>query len=152
VTATGRPGDAGAGGAPPGLHRLLDRVRTRYRRLDAAAAAAAVADGAVLVDIRPDVLRARDGEVPGAVVIERNALEWRLAPSDDGRRSEEPFAGRTVIVLCADGGASSLAVASLQALGLSGATDVVGGFAAWRDAGLPVTAAHRARVLPFAAV
>ena len=131
---------------------LLARARARYRRMDARAAAAARADGALLVDIRPEAERAREGTVPGAVVIERNALEWRLAPSGTHRIPELNQADRPVIILCAEGDASSLAVASLLDLGLSRATDVVGGFRAWKDAGLPVRAVPRQTVLTFAAV
>jgi rhodanese-related sulfurtransferase len=139
-------------GPPLDLAGLLDRVRAGYRRIEPAAAADALAAGALLVDIRPDVERTRDGRVPGAIVIERTALEWRLAPSSEQRIPQLQGADQTVIVLSADGDASTLAAASLRALGLSGATDLVGGFAAWRQAGLPVAAIHRDTALPFAAV
>jgi rhodanese-related sulfurtransferase len=145
---TGRVGD----GPPPDLAGLLDRVRAGYRRLEPAPAADAVAAGALLIDIRPDAERSRDGRVPGAIVIERTALEWRLAPSSEQRIPQLQRADQTVIVLSAEGDASTLAAASLRALGLSGATDVVGGFTAWRRAGLPVAAVHRDTALPFAAV
>jgi rhodanese-related sulfurtransferase len=96
------------------------------------------AAGAVLVDIRPAAQRAMEGEVPGAVVIERNVLEWRLDPHSDARLPVADHALR-VLVLCSEGYTSSLAAASLQDLGIRRATDVVGGFAAWRAAGLPTT-------------
>jgi len=94
--------------------------------------------GAVLVDTRPEFQRRADGEVPGAVVIERNHLEWRLDPHSQGRIPEATDRDITWIVLCDEGYSSSLAAASLQDLGMRNATDVVGGFQAWRRAGLPV--------------
>jgi rhodanese-related sulfurtransferase len=134
------------------LDRTLERVRARYRRLDARAAARAMADGALLVDIRPESERAREGVVPGALCVERNVLEWRLAPSSAHRIPELRGTDQTVIIVCSEGYASSLAAASLQDLGLTGATDLVGGFRAWKDAGLPVNAVPRRTVLTVAAV
>jgi rhodanese-related sulfurtransferase len=90
------------------------------------------------VDIRPAAQRAAFGEIPGAVVIERNVLEWRLDPRSDARL---PFAGDyglRVIVTCQEGYTSSLAAVALHDLGLQEATDLAGGFAAWKAAGLPV--------------
>jgi rhodanese-related sulfurtransferase len=127
---------------PPGslgINDLLAAARARLRRLDPAAVAAAMAAGAVLVDIRPAAQRAEHGEIPGAIVIERNVLEWRLDPRSDARL---PFADRydlEVIVTCQEGYTSSLAAAALQDLGLHRATDLDGGYAAWRAAGLPTT-------------
>ncbi|MEU4423668.1 rhodanese-like domain-containing protein [Actinoplanes sp. NPDC024001] len=132
--------------APPGsrgIAEILADARTRLRRLGPAETAAAMRDGAVLVDIRPAAQRAEFGEIPGAVVIERNVLEWRLDPRSDARL---PFAGDyalPVIVTCQEGYTSSLAAAALQELGLHRATDLAGGFAAWRDAGLPTTGGTR---------
>ena len=151
MTADGLAGQV-TDGPPPDLAGLLDRVRAGYRRLEPVVAADALASGALLIDIRPDAERSRDGRVPGAIVIERTALEWRLAPSSEQRIPQLQRADQTVIVLSAEGDASTLAAASLRALGLAGATDVVGGFAAWRQAGLPVAAIHRDTALPFAAV
>lgn len=127
---------------PPGsvgVDDLLAAARARLHRLDPPAVAAAVAAGAILVDIRPAAQRAEHGEIPDAVVIERNVLEWRLDPRSDARL---PFAGRydlEVIVTCQEGYTSSLAAAALQDLGLHRTTDLAGGYAAWRAAGLPTT-------------
>jgi rhodanese-related sulfurtransferase len=118
---------------------LLAAARSRLHRLSAEDAAAAMEGGALLVDTRPEAQRRRDGEIPGAVVIERNVLEWRLDPTSDARIPEAD-AEREVIVVCSEGYSSSLAAATLQDLGLRRATDVIGGFQAWRDAGLPVRA------------
>jgi rhodanese-related sulfurtransferase len=119
---------------------MLAASRARLRRLRPAEAAAAAAAGrARLVDIRPHFQRQADGEIPGAIVIERVHLEWRLDPTSTGRIPEAADHDIDWIVICDEGYSSSLAAASLQALGLSRATDVVGGFRAWRRAGLPVT-------------
>ena len=124
-----------------GIDELLEREREQLDRLSPEEAAAAVAEsGAVLVDIRYAALRDRDGTVPGALVVERNELEWRLDPQCDYRLPEATGHDLQVIVVCNEGYASSLAARSLQALGLSRATDLIGGFQAWAAAGLPVTA------------
>jgi len=117
---------------------LLARERRSLQRLDPPAALAAMRAGALLVDIRPVEQRSRDGGVPGAVVIDRNVLEWRLDPTSPHRIAAAGDPDRQVIVLCNEGYSSSLAAATLQRLGLAGATDVAGGFEAWRAAGLPV--------------
>jgi rhodanese-related sulfurtransferase len=120
-----------------GIDDILAEARARLRRLDPEAAHLAYRDGAVLVDIRPAAQRAATGEIPGALVVERNVLEWRFDPRSTARL---PVAGRydlRVVVFCQEGYTSSLAAAALQDLGLFRATDVVGGFAAWRVAGLP---------------
>jgi len=120
---------------------LVDEARGAYHRVSARAAYQAVLHGrAVLVDIRPEAQRRAEGEVHpdlGPVVIERNVLEWRLDPRSPARL---PWVheGTRVVVLCQEGYASSLAAASLARLGLADATDVDGGLAAWRAAGLPV--------------
>ena len=125
---------------PPGsvgIDEILARARTRLRRLDPHAVRAAMGLGALLIDIRPAAQRAEHGEIPGAVIIERNVLEWRLDPRSDARL---PFAGSydlEVVVTCQEGYTSSLAAAALQDLGLHRATDLAGGFAAWQAAGLP---------------
>jgi rhodanese-related sulfurtransferase len=90
----------------------------------------------VLVDIRPAAQRAEHGEIPGALIIERNVLEWRLDPRSDARLSFTRY-DLAVIVTCQEGYTSSLAAAALQDLGLSRATDLDGGFKAWQEAGLP---------------
>jgi rhodanese-related sulfurtransferase len=117
----------------------LAAVRTRLHRLEPAQAAAAVRAGALLVDTRYGALRDRDGTIPGAVIVERNELEWRLDPGGDHRVAEAVSHDLTVIVFCNEGFASSLAAAALHDLGLHRATDLIGGFHAWRAAGLPVT-------------
>jgi rhodanese-related sulfurtransferase len=111
------------------VDELLDEARARMGpRLSPTEAEAARAAGALLVDIRGDEQRRADGEVPGAVVIPRNVLEWRV----------ERLGDRPVVLLCNEGYQSSLAAAALCELGCEGATDVVGGFQAWRAEGLPV--------------
>ena len=120
------------------LARLLDRARSRLPRLRPRQAARAVDAGAVLIDIRPEYQRRADGDVPGAIVIERNHLEWRLHPASPGRIPEAADAHVRWIVMCDESFASSLAAATLKTIGLHRATDVVGGFQAWRAAGLPV--------------
>nr|WP_202535042.1 rhodanese-like domain-containing protein [Streptomyces sp. SID4923] len=123
---------------PRGIDELLERVRAGYERLGPQEARAAAAEGALLVDIRYAALRERDGLIPGALVIERNELEWRLDPRGSHRVPEAVDHGLRVVVICNEGYASSLAAESLHRLGLYRATDLVGGFQAWREAGLPV--------------
>lgn len=115
---------------------VLEEARTRLRRLTPHEARDAVAAGAVLVDIRPERQRAAEGEIPGALIVERNVLEWRFDPASAARL---PIADHDlqVIVVCSEGYTSSLAAASLQDLGVHRATDLAGGFLAWRAAGLP---------------
>ncbi len=115
------------------IDEVLAEARSRLHRLTPEEADAAVRErGAVVVDIRPEAQRRAEGELPLALVIERNVLEWRLDPSSD---ASLPIASHDleVVVLCQEGYTSSLAAASLQDLGIHRATDVVGGFAAWRD-------------------
>ena len=120
------------------LDSLLTRARSQIERVRPRAASAAIDAGAMLVDIRPEFQRRADGEVPGAIVIERNHLEWRLHPSSAGRIAEACDLDTRWIVICDEGYSSLLAAASLRAIGLGAATDVVGGFRAWRAARLPV--------------
>ncbi|MEU5314584.1 rhodanese-like domain-containing protein [Streptomyces sp. NPDC021562] len=125
---------------PTGIDELLERVRTGYRRVGAQEAHdAARAGEALLVDIRYAALRERDGLIPGALVIERNELEWRLDPQGSHKVPEATGHGLRIVVICNEGYASSLAAASLHQLGLHRATDLIGGFQAWKAAGLPVT-------------
>jgi rhodanese-related sulfurtransferase len=119
------------------VDELLTRARSRLIRLEPEQAAEARTRGALLVDIRPEAQRAREGGIPGAIVIERNVLEWRLDPTSPWRIPEADGYGREVVVFCSEGYTSSLAAASLQDLGLNRATDLVGGFLAWAEAGLP---------------
>jgi rhodanese-related sulfurtransferase len=120
------------------LDHYLAAARSSLVLLEPADAYAATQRGALLVDIRPEFQRRRDGEVPAAIIVERNHLEWRLHPDSPARIPEATSADVEWIVLCDQGYASSLAAAVLQALGLRRATDVVGGFQAWRAAGLPL--------------
>jgi len=123
-----------------GIDELLEQERAHLRRLTPhQAAAAAAEEGALLVDIRYAALRERDGTVPGALIVERNELEWRLDPACDHRLPEATGHDLPIVVICNEGYASSLAARSLQALGLQRATDLIGGFQAWAAAGLPVT-------------
>ncbi|GAA1889166.1 rhodanese-like domain-containing protein [Williamsia serinedens] len=121
--------------APRTIDDVLDDARSRLQRLAAEDLAAEVADGAVVVDIRPAAQRAVEGEVPGALVIERNVLEWRADPSSDARIPEAVDHDVRWIVVCQQGYTSSLAAAALQDLGLHRATDVIGGQEALRDIG-----------------
>jgi rhodanese-related sulfurtransferase len=125
--------------APEGarsIDELLTGARARLVRLGPHETRRALGRGAVLVDIRPAAQRAEHGEIPGAIVIERNVLEWRLDPRSDARLSFTRY-DLEVIVTCQEGYTSSLAAAALQDLGLLRATDLAGGFRAWRAAGLP---------------
>lgn len=129
---------AGSPAGFDGVEELLAAARAGLDRLEVSRAVAAVGEGARLVDIRPAWQRARDGEIAGAVVVERNHLEWRLHPASPVRL---PWAGpgQRWIVVCAEGYTSSLAAASLCSIGVD-ATDLVGGVRAWREAGLPLVA------------
>ncbi|WP_371801407.1 rhodanese-like domain-containing protein [Streptomyces sp. NBC_01732] len=130
---------AGAGsGIGIGIDELLEQVRAGYVRVGPQETSAAAADGALLVDIRYAELRERDGLIPGALVVERNELEWRLDPRGSHRAPQAVSHDLRIVVICNEGYASSLAVASLRQLGLHRATDLIGGFQAWRAAGLPV--------------
>ncbi|WP_017583001.1 rhodanese-like domain-containing protein [Nocardiopsis valliformis] len=120
------------------IERVLNSKRARLERLTPTEALSAQNEGALLVDTRPIVNRAAEGEIPGALVIDRNVLEWRLDPTSPDRVPEADSANRHIVLFCNEGYASSLAAVQLQELGLSRATDLVGGFRAWRAAGLPV--------------
>jgi len=132
--------DAAIRAVPPTIDHLLARARSGLHRLDPASAFRAVRGGAILIDTRPEWQRRAGGEIPGAVVIERNHLEWRCDPACAGRVPEAVGHDMAWVVCCDEGYSSSLAAASLQALGLRKATDLIGGFQAWRAAGLPVAA------------
>jgi rhodanese-related sulfurtransferase len=120
---------------------LLAAARSRFRRVTAAEVSSALADGALVIDTRPIEQRVAGGEIPNAVVVARNVLEWRLDPSGEQRIPELRDANQPVIVVCQQGYASSLAAASLLDIGLTRATDLDGGFEAWIAAGLPVVPA-----------
>ncbi len=118
---------------------LLSEARRRLKRYDPSEAHAAQQRGAYLVDIRPAAQRAEEGEIPGALIVERNVLEWRFDPLSPSRLPDAARYDAEVVVFCSEGYTSSLAAASLKDMGLSRATDVDGGFQAWKRAGLPVT-------------
>jgi rhodanese-related sulfurtransferase len=121
------------------IHELLDAARSGLERLSPAQARQAMRSGAALIDIRSDTQVARDGTIAGALIIARNVLEWRLDPDSGHSHPQAPGLTNHVILLCDEGYQSSLAAATLQQLGFTRATDVDGGFQAWRQAGLPVT-------------
>lgn len=111
---------------------MLERARLRIApRARAEEIDTAIAEGALVVDTRPSELRLRDGHIPGAVVVERNVLEWRLDPTSPHRLPKLDDKDRRVIVFCDEGYASSLAAESLLDLGLRHVTDLDGGFQAW---------------------
>ncbi|MGV9800290.1 rhodanese-like domain-containing protein [Mycobacterium sp. NPDC003449] len=110
------------------IDAVLETARARLHRLPAGDVPAAVADGAVLVDIRPAAQRANEGEVPGSLVIERNVLEWRCDPTSEARIPQAVDDDVFWVILCSEGYTSSLAAAALRDLGLHRATDVVGGY------------------------
>jgi rhodanese-related sulfurtransferase len=120
------------------INDLLEAARGRLERLEPPAALAAQEAGALLVDIRSEVQREADGVVPGALFFPRNVLEWRLDPASGHADPRVRGPDVAVIVMCNEGYQSSLAAASLQELGFARATDLAGGFQAWRAAGLPV--------------
>jgi rhodanese-related sulfurtransferase len=120
------------------IDRVLDNARTRLRRLSARDVPAALARGAVLVDIRPQAQRDREGEVSAALVIERNVLEWRCDPTSDARVPQAVDDDVEWVVLCSEGFTSSLAAVSLLDLGLVRSTDVVGGYHALKAEGVLV--------------
>ena len=121
------------------IDQVLDTARARLRRLAADEVPAALRRGALLVDIRPQAQRAREGEVPEALkplVIERNVLEWRCDPTSDARLPQAVSDDVEWVVLCSEGYTSSLAAVALQDLGLRRATDVIGGYHALAAAGV----------------
>lgn len=117
------------------IDTVLEQARQRLHRLPADHLPAALDSGAVLVDIRPAAQRAAEGEVPGALVIERNVLEWRCDPTSDARIPQAVDDDVYWVILCSEGYTSSLAAAALQDLGLHRSTDVVGGYHALVAAG-----------------
>ncbi|WP_454231956.1 rhodanese-like domain-containing protein [Mycolicibacterium fortuitum] len=117
------------------IDTVLEQARTRLRRLPAAELPEALEAGAVLVDIRPAAQRAAEGSVPGALVIERNVLEWRCDPTSDARIPQAVDDDVYWVILCSEGYTSSLAAAALVDLGLHRSTDVVGGYHALVAAG-----------------
>lgn len=124
---------------PPGIDGVLADARQGPARLTPAETRAAVRRGALLVDTRTEAQRREQGELPGALVIDRTVLEWRLDPRSDARIPEATGSDFEVVVVCRQGYSSSLAAASLRTVGLHRATDMVGGVEAWLAAGLPVS-------------
>ena len=116
---------------PSAIDQLLERARAELDRVQPADLAGEMNDGAVVIDIRPIEQRARDGDLTGAVVVDRNVLEWRLDPTSAHRLPVAADADVRFIVVCNQGFSSSLAAATLRELGLHRATDLVGGFEAW---------------------
>lgn len=117
---------------------LLDEARSLLDRLTPSEAEEAVAGGALLVDVRSESQRARDGVVPKAVFFPRNVIEWRADPSSSAHDPAFGDLDRRVIVMCDEGYQSSLVAATLKQLGFARATDLIGGYQAWRAADLPV--------------
>jgi rhodanese-related sulfurtransferase/predicted metal-dependent enzyme (double-stranded beta helix superfamily) len=128
------------------VEQVLTAARAQLRRMSPDEASEAVTNAdAILVDIRPASQRAIEGSIPGALVVERNVLEWRFDPSSTARLPIARSPDLQVIVFCSQGYASSLAAADLQDIGLWRATDIIGGFQAWRAAGLPTEPPGRIR-------
>jgi rhodanese-related sulfurtransferase len=117
---------------------LLADARTRIDRVSPEDAASEMSDGALLVDIRSESQRADDGVIPGAIYHPRNVLEWRMDPASGHNDPSVGGVERRVIVVCNEGYQSSLAAATLRDIGFTRAADLVGGFQAWRGAGLPI--------------
>jgi rhodanese-related sulfurtransferase len=110
---------------------MLDRCQQALDRVEPEDLEAVAAAGALVVDMRPVQQRLRDGELPGAVVVDRNVLEWRLDPTSPYRLAVADDPARRIVLVCNEGYSSSLAAHTLQQLGLPGATDLAGGFTAW---------------------
>ncbi|TDC28742.1 rhodanese-like domain-containing protein [Micromonospora sp. 15K316] len=123
----------------PGVEALLEQARAGLQRLTPHETVEAVRGGALLIDARADRHRREQGDLPGAIVIDRTVLEWRLDPASPWRIPEATGYDREIVVVCRHGYSSSLAAASLQALGLRRATDMIGGVQAWIAAGLPLS-------------
>jgi rhodanese-related sulfurtransferase len=124
------------------IQNLLWTARSRLQRVMPHEALKAQRDGAFLVDIRPHYQRRADGDIPAAIVIERNHLEWRLDPCSPAHIPEASAHDQRWIIICDQGYSSSLAAVSLQDAGLPNATDVIGGFQLWRAEGCPVSPNH----------
>ena len=130
------------------IDALLESARRDLDRVAAADLEAEMAAGALVVDTRPVEQRGRDGELPGAVVIDRNVLEWRLDPTCPHHIPLVTSPSQRIIVVCNEGYSSSLAAATLRQLGLTGATDLAGGFQAWKDLAEPTGSDGRTATEP----
>jgi rhodanese-related sulfurtransferase len=124
------------------IEELLERARSRLERLEPDQALGAQHAGALIVDLRSHDERARHGIIPGSLHVPRAVLEWRLDPDSPHRNPHASDLEQHVILVCSDGYSSSLAAATLQELGFARATDLVGGFNAWRSRGLPIAPAQ----------
>jgi rhodanese-related sulfurtransferase len=120
------------------IDELLATARSRIRRYEPAEAAAAMSDGAVLIDLRCLEDRATEGSIEGAVIVPRTVLEWRADPDSEWSDDRIARLDLTLILMCNDGYSSSLGAATLVDMGFAHAGDLAGGFRAWRTAGLPV--------------
>jgi rhodanese-related sulfurtransferase len=120
------------------VHDVLAAARARYTRLEPVQAHIAMTHGSLLIDVRDSDQRRRDGTIPGALIVDRTVLEWRFDPESGATHPQITGVGQSLILICNQGYSSSIAVASLLDLGATDVTDVVGGFEAWRAAGLPV--------------
>lgn len=118
---------------PSAIDELLAHARRNLDRVPVEDLADEVARGAILIDIRPLEQRTRDGDLPGAIVVDRNVLEWRLDPTSPDRLPIATGPDVRLVIVCDEGYSSSLAAATLQELGVRSATDLVGGFQAWRS-------------------
>lgn len=125
------------------IDELLDEARALLDRLEPQAALDALGSGALIVDIRSDTNRTRDGVIPGSLHLPRTVLEWRVDPDSPWRNPHVGGLDRHLILVCDHGYSSSLAAATLLRLGFARATDMIGGFTAWRDAGLPTAPGGR---------
>lgn len=125
---------------------LLAEARSRLERLEPDEALAAQRHGALLVDTRSHDERRREGVIPGSLHIPRSVLEWRLDPDADPAYRSPYVSGldQWLVLVCAHGFSTSLAAATLQDLGFARATDMIGGFTAWKEKGLPVRPAPKA--------
>lgn len=121
---------------------MLSRARSMLERLEPDQALDAQHAGALIIDLRCHDDRARHGIIPGSLHIPRTVLEWRLDPDSPHRNPHASDPARHVILVCADGYSSSLAAATLRELGFARATDLIGGFNAWRTLGLPIAPAQ----------
>lgn len=127
---------------PKSVDDLLTEARATLDRITARQAHDELAKGALLIDARTSEQRTEHGDIPGAIAVGLNVLEWRLDPSSEWRIPQATGHDVRVVVFCQEGFSSSLAAARLQSMGLHRATDMVGGFEAWRDSGLPVEQGH----------
>jgi rhodanese-related sulfurtransferase len=128
------------------IDEVLADARARLVRVDPDAAARIAEDGGLLVDLRPLEERRREGEMPSAIAIGRNVLEWRLDPASLHRIDEVTGYDQPIVLVCTEGYASSLAAAALQDLGLTRATDLEGGFRAWAASGRPIVPSNHRKV------